>query len=113
MVASVAMVRGVFVEAAAKGPRVRRRRARTLLLGHGDRAAVALDDLATVGGDGAVVYGESDGGGERNGGVEVDTRWRGRSLVVMVASVVMTVKFAVEESGARGSEAGACGGSEG
>jgi hypothetical protein len=31
-----------------------------------------------------VVDGESDGGGEGNGGVEVDTCWRGRSLVVMV-----------------------------
>lgn len=100
MVATVAMVRRVLVEAAAKGPRVRRRRARTRLLGHGDRAVVDLDDLATVGGDGAVVDGESDGGGERSGGEKVDTRWRGRSLVVMVASVVMTVKFVVEESGA-------------
>jgi hypothetical protein len=37
-----------------------------------------------VGEDGLVVNGESDGGGEQNDGVEVDTRWRGRSLAVMV-----------------------------
>jgi len=43
--------------------------------------AVALDDLATVGGDELVVDGESDGGGKRNSGVEVDTCWKGRSLV--------------------------------
>jgi hypothetical protein len=109
----VAMVRRVLVEAAAEGPRVRRRRARTRLLGDGDRAAVVLYDLATVGGDGPVVDGESDGGGERHGGVEVDTRWRGRSLVVMVAHAVMTVKFVVEERGGWGSETGASGGSEG
>jgi hypothetical protein len=53
---------------------VQSRRARTRLLGDGDRAAVALDDLATVEGDGSVVDGESDGGGELNGSVEVDTR---------------------------------------
>jgi hypothetical protein len=59
---------------------VQSRRARTRHLGDGDRAAVALEDLVTVEGDGSVVDGESDGGGELNGDVEVDTHWRGLSL---------------------------------
>lgn len=44
---------------------------------------MALDDLATFGGDGQVVDGEPDEGGERNNVVEVDMRRRGQSLVVM------------------------------
>lgn len=113
-----ATVRHVLVETAAKRTRMRRWRAHTGLLGERDGTAVALNDLVTVWGDGAVVDGEADGRGERRGVVEVYAGGRGRSLmlmmgVVVAAVVVMAVKVVVEESRRCGIETGACRGSEG
>lgn len=97
----------VLVKAAAKRPRMRRRRAHTGLLRHRDRAIFLRNgdgSIRVIRRDRTVVDGEADGWRRGGGGVQVDT-CRGSGSVVMVVVdlliVVVVVLVVAEEGGGR------------
>lgn len=97
----------VLVKAAAKRPRMRRRRAHTGLLRHRDRAIFLRNgdgSIRVVRRDRTVVDGEADGWRRGGGGVQVDTcRGSGSVLIVVVdlLIVVVVVLVVAEEGGGR------------